>query len=292
MAKKNTRLDTKVDDFLELLKNERVIESIVNLIKDALAPVFEGTCIVNRLIGDFDGKLEKQNQKILSLEEDTRMIETRLEAFEVDARSNNLLIHGLEELTLLSDSDEPQMDRDVPHSNQEESQMDRNLSHSNQEESQMGRDLPRSDRVAMSARSNQEAMLAVLTLCNTRLKLDVSQADISTAFRLQQKGKDRFRPILVKFTTQRIRNLVYASRLALKKNHLAPHAAPVYINEHLTKGNARVYAEARSLVKQKKLFSSWTMAGYVYVRLSEDQGGKKLKILFMQSLDEFRRREE
>lgn len=290
MAKKNTKLDTKVDDFLELLKDERVTESIVSLIKGALAPVFED--IVNRLIGDFDGKLEKQNQKILSLEEDTRRIETRLEAFEVDARSNNLLIHGLEESTLLSDSDEPQMDRDVPHSNQEESQMDRDLSHSNQEESQMGRDLPRSDRVAMSARSNQEAMLAVLTLCNTRLKLDVSQADISTAFRLQQKGKDRFRPILVKFTTQRIRNLVYASRLALKKNHLAPHATPVYINEHLTKGNARVYAEARSLVKQKKLFSSWTMAGYVYVRLSEDQGGKKLKILSMQSLDEFRRRED
>src|SRR6218665_2137994 len=276
MAKKNTKSDTKVDDFLELLKDERVTESIVSLIKGALAPVFED--IVNRLIGDFDGKLEKQNQKILSLEEDTRRIETRLEAFEVEARSNNLLIHGLEESTLLSDSDEPQMDRDVPHSNQEESQM--------------GRDLSRSDRVAMSARSNQEAMLAVLTLCNTRLKLDVSQADISTALRMPQKGKDRFRPILVKFTTQRIRNLVYASRLALKKNHLAPHANPVYINEHLTKGNARVYAEARSLVKQKKLFSSWTMAGYVYVRLSEDQGGKKLKIFSMQPLDEFRRRQD
>src|SRR6218665_2337807 len=102
MVKKNTKLDTKVDDFLELLKDERVTESIVNLIKDAIAPVFEG--IVNRLIGDFDGKLEKQNQKILNLEEDTRRIETRLEAFEVDARSNNLLIHGLEELTLLSGS--------------------------------------------------------------------------------------------------------------------------------------------------------------------------------------------
>ena len=76
MAMKNTKLDTKVDDFLELLKDERVTESIVSLIKGALAPVFED--IVNRLIGDFDGKLEKQNQKILSLEEDTRRIETRL----------------------------------------------------------------------------------------------------------------------------------------------------------------------------------------------------------------------
>ena len=80
--------------------------------------------------------------------------------------------------------------------------------------------------------------------------------------------------------------MVYMVRLSMRNRSSPQHTALIYRNEHLTKQNARYYAKTRSLVNQKKISSAWTSAGYVYVSLLEDQGGKKLKISTQQILDE------
>ena len=262
MAKKSA---ARIDELLEQLKDDRVTETLLVRLTDAFMPIIEG--IVNRLFDAFAAKLESnvektskesinrhaeiQEQKMAALGEEINMVKSRIEVIEVDARLNNLIIHGIEESSPLAESNEPRNDRPFP-------------------------------------RSNQEATLAVLELCNTRLGINVAETDISTAFRLQRKGKDKFRPILVKFTTQRVRDMVYMARLSLRnRSSTQQHSALIYINEHLTKQNAQYYAKARSLVNQKKISSAWTSAGYVYVRLLEDQGGKKLKISSHQILEEY-----
>ena len=60
----------------------------------------------------------------------------------------------------------------------------------------------------------------------------------------------------------RIRDTIYRARLALK-------ARPgLYINEHLTKSTAAIFHNARILVKQKRLLSTWTTNGVVFVKAS------------------------
>jgi hypothetical protein len=181
--------------------------------------------------------------------EDSRLVESRMEVIEMEARSNNLMIHGIEESVSPSESNEPGGNRSIP-------------------------------------RTNEEASQATLAFCNSHLGVAVTEADISTAFRLQRKGKDKSRPILVKFTSQRVRNLVYAARLSLRTKS-PQHSTPIYINEHLTRQNAQLYAKARSLVNQKKVISAWTSAGHVFIRLPEAEGAKKVKISSQRMLDEY-----
>jgi hypothetical protein len=126
--------------------------------------------------------------------------------------------------------------------------------------------------------SDSETLKAVLNLCNTTLGLSISESDISTAFRLPKKGKEKYRPVLVKFVTYRARRLVYAARSALKKTN-------IYINEHLTASNALIYAKTRRLVKEGMALSTWTTSGMIYLRLLEEQDAKPRRISDLDDLD-------
>ena len=54
-----------------------------------------------------------------ALGEEINMVKSRMEVTEVDARLNNLIIHGIEESTPLAESNEPRNDRSFPRLNQE-----------------------------------------------------------------------------------------------------------------------------------------------------------------------------
>lgn len=47
---------------------------------------------------------------------------------------------------------------------------------------------------------------------------------------------------------------------------------------------AQIYTGARGLVKKKKATSFWTSGGKVYIRLTEEQGRKAMKISSLQEL--------
>ena len=125
--------------------------------------------------------------------------------------------------------------------------------------------------------TENEPTKAVMDLCNTTLGLHIEEADVVCAYRLQKKGKDQHRPVLIKFETRGIRNLIYRARLKLRKTS-------VYINEHLTALNAQTYAKARALVKSGKANSTWTMSGQTYIRLSPDPGAKVTRIRNLKDL--------
>src|SRR6218665_577667 len=121
----------------------------------------------------------------------------------------------------------------------------------------------------------------ILDLCQTQLELDIMDLDISTAHRIFSSDKDKHRPILVSFTSRRARNLVFGAKKALRSRSPPSQAAPIYINEHLTKNNAHIYARARKLVKEKKLYVAWMVGGITHVLRTPalDEKPRRIRLL-------------
>ena len=131
---------------------------------------------------------------------------------------------------------------------------------------------------AQAAEHAADTETAVLRLLNNELNVTVATQNISVAHRLSTKRKTGGdstgpAPIIVRFTSLKVRDTVYRARLALKGRE-----RNIYINEHLTKEDAKLFHEARQLVKQKRLHSSWTKNGVVYVKKSGDNSSRPLRV--------------
>ena len=127
----------------------------------------------------------------------------------------------------------------------------------------------------------------MLSVFNTRLQLK-SPLTVANIDRIHRVGDPEIsnRPVLVKFATYEARHRVYSKRKLLRKqplptpnedsdetSHSSPHQdendpdpVPIYINEDLTKLRATLFWKARSLVKNHKLKSSWTVDGKFFVQ--------------------------
>ena len=91
----------------------------------------------------------------------------------------------------------------------------------------------------------------------------------STAHRMKAGPKDAIRPIIVRFSSRRIRDTVYRAKKQLKQQ-----SRSIYISEHLTKPSADLFFESRKLVRAKKIFSTWSQNGLIYIKVSSDVASK------------------
>jgi hypothetical protein len=146
--------------------------------------------------------------------------------------------------------------------------------------------------------SSAETEQAVISVLN---KLDlpepVTLSSISTAHRLRKSPTDPGPPrIIVRFTNRRIRNAVYAARKQLapprqrsetNNTNTKSSANAIYINEDLTSRAADLFKKARKLVKDHKLFGTWTAGGVVHVRQSAAPNCKPVKVLHDSDLLQF-----
>ena len=130
----------------------------------------------------------------------------------------------------------------------------------------------------------------VLELCNKRLNVPITSADISIVHKLKSPRSQGPCPVIIRFVNRKARDLVYAAR---RKLRLSPQQntnvdslqlPPIYINEDLPKETATIFREARQLVKQKKIFRTWTSGGTVYIKHSNDDSSRPVKILSVDSL--------
>ena len=55
----------------------------------------------------------------------------------------------------------------------------------------------------------------------------------------------------------------------------------IYINESLTPKKSELFARARSLVKEKKMFNAWTRDGHIYMKKNSADNPR-----LIQSIDE------
>ena len=113
----------------------------------------------------------------------------------------------------------------------------------------------------------------ILNFCNEVLQVKVSPTDISVAHRLKAGPRDKVRPIIVRFTSRRVRHEVYSARKTLRGS-----SSPIYIQEQLTKGASSLFFEARKLVREKQITSAWTHNGQVLVKFSADPSARPVSI--------------
>ena len=84
---------------------------------------------------------------------------------------------------------------------------------------------------------------------------------------------------MICFANRKDRDDVYHSRTKLKGHG-------IYINEHLTRDNAKIFTEARRMVTLKSLFKAWTSGGNICVL--PFSGAKPVRITRLADLDKFR----
>lgn len=248
MSKKST----KIEELVELLQDEKATELIVGRLEqsESFIPAIED------MIGK---KIDKIFDKILA----------KLDPI-IDKKVNDLLQHHLVNIT-----------SEHEHLKEENAQLRARVSHLETEARLSNLILHGVEEIHDGTESREsaekEALEATLNLCNQTLSLNISSEDISLAFRIPKKGKEKYRPIVVKFATQRTRNLIYRSRTKLRKTS-------IFINEHLTTTNAQIYAKARAWVKEGKIVATWTAGGLVFIQLTETPGCKPTKITSLQEM--------
>lgn len=274
----------KIDELLDLLKEEKVMAAIMARLTVDITPVIKD--VFNSFVDEFSTKLEKLveksaqdlidkhcealNNKVTSLESENDILKSRMNEVENNLRLDNLMIHGLMEV--------PKVDAEqvMLESKNDESSADSVITPASS-----------ADSVITQASSADSVITqAVLNLCNNHLGLKVSGSDVAYAFRIPANAKGGCRPVIVRFVNRKIRNMVYSSRKSLHDSS-KKGSKGIYINEHLTKTNAQLYAKARGLVKEKKIASAWTSGGVVFIRQSESLNEKPKKITSQRSLDDF-----
>lgn len=116
-----------------------------------------------------------------------------------------------------------------------------------------------------NAEHSSDTEVKFITFCDKQLGITVEPSDISICHRMP-KGKQQHPPIIVRFTNRKARALVMDARKKLKNA-----APPVYINEHLTRSAATLFANARKLLKDGKVSRVWTKNGRVVVKSLTDE---------------------
>lgn len=253
------------EDIVEQVLDERVIDVLVTRLLTCLTPKFEE--LFNKLAHDFKlqlGKLVEKSakeiftqecgaltQKITDLEVENSALRLQVEEGAINYRMDNLVIHGLPEASFAESVSGVAASSDVPPPSQ----------------------------------ASQETVKCVVNLCKDRLGIVVDESLISSAYRIPRGKKDAHRPVIVRFTSHRVRNSVLAARKSLRATTPGHGSTPIYINEHLTRTSSAIFARARAMQREKKIFATWTMNGAVYVRRSDSPGDKPKKITSLTELE-------
>ena len=97
----------------------------------------------------------------------------------------------------------------------------------------------------------------------------IVSADVVTSHRLGRRvpGADiqtRLRPVIVKFATAHVRDVVIRARHRLRESGDGP---TVYVNEDLTRRRAALAKKTRQLKKSRKVNDCWTCNGKVVIKI-------------------------
>ena len=109
-------------------------------------------------------------------------------------------------------------------------------------------------------------MLAVINE-TMALRPPLSPHDLERSHRL---GKRRYehhtRPVIVRFSSDRVRDCVFRPRASLKAHNTERRDKPIFINEDLTARRSKLAFATRQLKRQTKLTDCWTANGKILVK--------------------------
>lgn len=119
-------------------------------------------------------------------------------------------------------------------------------------------------RIFGLAETEKEDTLSVaMDLFQNQMGLDIDVSGIDRVHRIGRKG-ERVRPVIVKFTSYRMRNMVFRSKSRLK----ADRTKKIFINEDLTKFRSELFFKTRQLKKKQQIADCWTFDGRVLLKNS------------------------
>ena len=96
---------------------------------------------------------------------------------------------------------------------------------------------------------------------------DIQPESIVSTTRMGRLKEGRPRDLLVKFSSKTTRDKFYALR---KKTPKDDNNKKVFINEDLTEPRAKLFYDARRMVKRSKLFGTWSQNGNIMVKVTEN----------------------
>jgi hypothetical protein len=230
------------EDLIEALLDPRVVDAISKALSPSIALSIDEV-LGKRLEGlvtsvrDLKGEVTRLNKQCdevhkenTTLKQQIIIQDRRLDDLETYSRSDNLIIRGLPEQSAA-------------------------------ERATGGAALD--DHATLDNHTSVES--TVIAFVKDSLGIDLLPRDVSIAHRIKAGPKDLARPIVVRFTSRKVRNLVYSSKKKLKD---CGHR--VFISEHLTKAASDLFFEARKLVRDKRLSAAWTQNGQIFVKASSD----------------------
>ena len=125
------------------------------------------------------------------------------------------------------------------------------------------------DAVVSERENSTTTEVLFMKFCADRLGVNICHEDISVSRRLKKLHAVQHPPVIVKFTNRKARAAVLAARPSRSIGN-ASSTVPVYINEHLTKRTSQLFAEARKVMKAKRINKTWTYNGRVVVKLRDE----------------------
>ena len=241
----------KTDDLIEAILDGKVVEALAKALSPFLKKIIDESlddklATLTKTVSDVqqsNAKLQAQMTMLKKENDDMRVQLTtqggRLESIEAYSRLDNLIIKGLPETSYAERASKGSADADE----------------------------------SLHAESNSSVESTVISFCRDALHVAVTPSDISIAHRLRTGGKDKVRPVIIRFTNRRIRDSVFRAKKLLKNQ-----SKPIYISEHLTKSSSELFYESRKLLREKKIHSTWTNNGQVFVKVSANPSAKPLLI--------------
>ena len=130
-----------------------------------------------------------------------------------------------------------------------------------------------------------DARILALVNDETDLAPPLQLADIARSHRLGAPRPDaRSRAIIVRFTSDRVRDTVYRARTKLKDFNARNRNAQIYINDDLTTQRSKLAYECRKLKKEKRIADTWTFTGKILIK---DTGNKITEIRSTEQLRQY-----
>ena len=74
------------------------------------------------------------------------------------------------------------------------------------------------------------------------------------------------RPVIVRFSSDRVRDRVVRARTSLKPHNTERRDKPIFVNEDLTAKRSKLAFATRQLKRQRKITDCWTVNGKILVK--------------------------
>ncbi len=120
--------------------------------------------------------------------------------------------------------------------------------------------------VGLPEQDNSDTYIKISLVQLVGASEESAKSIISTS-RMGRMKDDKPRDLIVKFTDKESRDQFYSLRKRTPKDN---ENRKVYINEDLTECRAKLFYDARQLVKRGKLFGTWTQSGNILVKVTEN----------------------